>query len=209
QRRGHADHGEHVLGDEVLSARVRGARVVLRVAPHVLDLASVDAAGGVDALDVSPHRVALHRGVDRPADVEEAADRDGAAADPRLGLRTGASAAGRGGGLAVRCGLARHLARRAEPAEATLLEGEDRHHSEHRGDDQRAGHERDGDPLPDIASYHWTLRVRSLGHPESGTRPGSQEWIRSGTRKYPNRRFALTARAAGSIISSDVDDLRY
>ena len=90
-----------MLRDEVLGTCVRGARVVLGVAPDVLDLAAVDAARGVDRLHVGAHGVALDRRVDRATDVEEAADRDRTAADAGLRLAGRPGAAGGRGGTAA------------------------------------------------------------------------------------------------------------
>ena len=61
-------------------------RVEGRVAVEQLELAAVDAAGGVDLVEVGPDRVALDGGVDRAGLVEDAADGDGVAGDAFLGV---------------------------------------------------------------------------------------------------------------------------
>ena len=97
--RGPSDDCEHILCDQVLGAGVRGAGVVFGVAPHVLDLAPVDTAAGVDRLHVGADGVALDGGVDRSADVEETADGDVAArnASQSAAARPAGSGAAAGG----------------------------------------------------------------------------------------------------------------
>ena len=113
KRRCEADDSEHVLSDQIAGALAGGARVVLRVAPDVFDLAAVDAARLVDRLHVGADGVAFDRRVDWPGDVEEAADGDLAAGHPagaptRLG-RCAARSSWHGRGAGAGLG-ARHLA---------------------------------------------------------------------------------------------------
>ena len=162
QRGGQPDDGEDVLRDQVLGACVSRARVVLRVAPDVLHLATVDTAGLIDRLHVGAHRVALDRRVDGACDVEEAADRDVAAGNPT-------SSAPGGGGRAAGARRSWHRRRarvavRLRGGDSALLHGQcgggglrerlDGHHAQHRADHDGRSEQGDGNAFSEATLRH-------------------------------------------------------